>query len=64
MYYIRPLLYDSVTVILYELVTFFFTKCIGNLTNCIGAVMQSNPMDSNTHCIVTNTFRTETVAKS
>ena len=63
MYYIRLLLYDSVIVTL-QFSHGFSMKCIGYYTNCIGAVMQSNLTGINTHRIVTNTLRKETVTKS
>ena len=63
MYYIRPLLYNIINVTL-PFNHGFSEKCIGYNTNCLGAVMQSNLIGTNTHYIVTNTLRRETVTKS
>ena len=48
-------LYNLVNVFL-QFSQCYFTKCIGYNSNCIGAVMKSNQMGTNTVCIVTNTL--------
>ena len=60
MYDIRPFLYDIITVTV-RFNPGFSTKCIGYNTNCIGAVMQSNLMGTNTHHI--STLRRDPVTK-
>ena len=63
MYYIRPLLHDIVAISL-RLCHGFSTNFIGYRPNCIGAVTQSNTIDTNTQGTVTNTSRRQSVTKS
>ena len=53
MYYIRPFLYIINVSLQFSQCHEARTKCIGYNTNCIGAVMMSNQMGTNTVYIVT-----------
>ena len=56
-YYISQLINVSLRVDSY------FTKCIGNNTNCIGVVTKPNQMGTNTVLSVTNTLRKVTLTQ-